>query len=323
MVRSHVLRGLAAAPTLALLPRRVVAQAALATIRAGVIGNTDATSLPIYGQGSGIFKKYGLTTEVSSFNGGGAIIAAIAGGSLDVGFSNLVSAASAVQRGIPVFIITPATIYEAKDRSDNLLVKAKGSKLRTGADLTGKTVAVTTLGGGLQLSAVTWIDKNGGDSKSVHFVELPNSEMAAALKQGRIEAAMLAEPVLSQVKDQVDVLGDAFGAVGGRYTQAVFVASKPWATANPDVAHRFVQAMVETARWANTHHADTAKIIAPMIGVDPASMASQPRSVYGDVLTAPLLQPVLDTAYHYGQLKTPMDAKQIVAEAQPYWNGVR
>jgi NitT/TauT family transport system substrate-binding protein len=308
---------------LAVAPQSALAQPALTTIRAGVIGNTDATSLPIYGQGSGIFKKYGLTTEVSSFNGGGAIIAAIAGGSLDVGFSNLVSAASAVQRGIPVFVITPATIYDSKDRSDNLLVKAKGSKLRTGADLTGKTVAVTTLGGGLQLSAVTWIDKNGGDSKSVHFVELPNSEMAAALKQGRIEAAMLAEPVLSQVKNDVDVLGDAFGAVGGRYTQAVFVASKPWAAANPDVARRFVQAMVETARWANTHHADTAKILAPMMGVDPASMASAPRSVYGDVLSAPLLQPVLDAAYKYGQLKSPLDAKQLVTDAQPYWSGVR
>jgi NitT/TauT family transport system substrate-binding protein len=317
------LRLLAALLLLAVAPQSALAQPALTTIRAGVIGNTDATSLPIYGQGSGIFKKYGLTTEVSSFNGGGAIIAAIAGGSLDVGFSNLVSAASAVQRGIPVFVITPATIYDSKDRSDNLLVKAKGSKLRTGADLTGKTVAVTTLGGGLQLSAVTWIDKNGGDSKSVHFVELPNSEMAAALKQGRIEAAMLAEPVLSQVKNDVDVLGDAFGAVGGRYTQAVFVASKPWAAANPDVARRFVQAMVETARWANTHHADTAKILAPMMGVDPASMASAPRSVYGDVLSAPLLQPVLDAAYKYGQLKSPLDAKQLVTEAQPYWTSVR
>jgi NitT/TauT family transport system substrate-binding protein len=317
------LRLLAALLLLAVVPQSALAQSTLTTIRAGVIGNTDATSLPIYGQSSGIFKKYGLTAEVSSFNGGGAIIAAIAGGSLDIGFSNLVSAASAIQRGIPVFVITPATIYDSKDRSDNLLVKAKGSKLRTGADLTGKTVAVTTLGGGLQLSAVTWIDKNGGDSKSVHFVELPNSEMAAALKQGRIEAAMLAEPVLSQVKNDVDELGDAFGAVGGRYTQAVFVASKSWSAANPDVARRFVQAMVETARWANTHHADTAKILAPMMGVDPASMANSPRSVYGDVLSAQLLQPVLDTAYKYGQIKSPLDAKQLVADAQPYWSSVR
>jgi NitT/TauT family transport system substrate-binding protein len=157
----------------------------------------------------------------------------------------------------------------------------------------------------------------------VHFVELPNSEMSAALKQGRIDAAMLAEPALSQAKADVDVLGDAFGAIAPRWTVGVFVASKAWVEANPDVAHRFVQAMVESAHWANTHHAETAKILSPLLGVDPAAFATMVRSTYGDVLSAQLLQPQLDAAYKYGQLKTPFDARQIVADAQPYSKGVR
>jgi hypothetical protein len=36
-----------------------------------------------------------------------------------------------------------------------------------------------------------------------------------------------------------------------------------------------------------------------------------------------LLQPPIDTAYKYGQLKTPFDAKDLVSAAQPYWRGVR
>ena len=317
------LRLLAALILLAALPQSALAQATPTTIRVAVIGYADATSLPIYGQASGIFKKYGLDAKVTSFNGGGAIIAAIAGGSLDAGFSNLVSAASAIQRGIPVMILTPAALFDEKDRSDNLLVKARGSKLQSGADLTGKAVAVTTLSGGLQLAASAWIDKTGGDSKAVHFVELPNSEMAAALKQGRIDAAMLAEPALSQAKGDVDVLADAFGAIAPRYTEGVFVVSKAWVEANPDAAHRFVQAMVETARWANKHHADTAKILAPLLGIDPAAFGSIARTTYGDVLSVQLLQPLLDVAYKYGQIKMPFDAKQIVADSQPYWRGMR
>jgi hypothetical protein len=47
------------------------------------------------------------------------------------------------------------------------------------------------------------------------------------------------------------------------------------------------------------------------------------RSTYGDVLSVQLLQPLLDVAFKYGQIKAPFDSKQIVAGAQPYWRGVR
>lgn len=302
----------------------ILAQApAVTPIRVAVLGNTDASSLPLYAQTAGFFKKHGLDATLSSFNGGGAVVAAVAGGSLDVGFSNVVSAAAAIQRGIPVVVLAPAAIFDEKDRPDNTLVKARGSKLKTGADLNGKTVAVTTLSGTLQLCAASWIDKTGGDSKTVHFIELPNSEMVAALKAGRIDAAMLAEPTLTQARNDVEEMGDAFAAIAPRWTLGVFVASKAWVRANPDAVHRFVEAMVETARWANTHRADTAKILAPVSHIDPAVFGSMARSRYGDVLSTALLQPPLDAAYKYGQIKAPFDSKQMVAEAQPYWRGIK
>jgi ABC-type nitrate/sulfonate/bicarbonate transport system substrate-binding protein len=42
----------------------------------------------VYARGAGIFKKYGIDVTITTFNGGGAIIAAIVVGSLDAGFSN-------------------------------------------------------------------------------------------------------------------------------------------------------------------------------------------------------------------------------------------
>ncbi len=294
----------------------------LPVVRVGDLGYTDASSEPLYGAAAGIFRRDGLDVKVTVLNGGGAIIAAIAGGSLEAGFSNAVSAAQAIERGIPIVVLTPAAEYPAQ-KSDTLLVKARGSKLKTAADLNGKIVAVTTLGGGLQNSARLWIDKNGGDSKSVHFLELPFTEMAAALKAGRIDAAMLAEPVLTQSRADVEMLGDPFSAVAPRWTIGVFVASKAWATANPDQARRFVQGMYDTAHWANAHHAETAKIAAPLANIDLATFSIMARSRFGDALTASLLQPELDQALQAGQLKAPADAAQWVADAQPYWRGLR
>ena len=263
----------------------------------------------------GFFRRNGLDVKLSALSGGPAIIAAIAGGALDVGFSNTVSAAQAAERGIPIVVLAPAAEYPA-EKPDTMLVKLRGSKIKTGADLNGKTVAVASLQGVLQLSAASWIDQNGGDSKTVQFLELPFTEMTAALKAGRVDAGMLAEPILSSEQTDVEAIGDAYGAIGPQWTLGVFVASKAWVSANPDLARRFVQAMLDTARWANTHHADTAKILAPLSKIELARFATMARSRYGETLVAARLQPPLDAALKYGQLKTPLDAAQWLAGAQ-------
>ncbi len=80
--------------------------------------------------------------------------------------------------------------------------------------------------------------------------------------------------------------------------------------------------MVEAARWANTHRVESANIMAPLEGIDLPIFMAMARSKQSDVLDAQLLQPPIDVAFKYGQLKTPYDAKLFVAEAQPYWRGV-
>jgi NitT/TauT family transport system substrate-binding protein len=320
MKRSSFTNACAAATVMvAVAPLRVLAQAVSAPIpiRIANLGYTEASALPVYAQQSGIFKKYGLDATVTTFNGGGAIIAAIAGGSLDAGFSNITSAVAAIQRGIPIMILTPANLTSA-GRADALLMKARGSKLKTGADLNGKIIAVTTLGGTLQLGAEAWIDKNGGDSKTVHFVEVPTSNMAPSLKQARIDAAMLSEPFLTEESADIEVLADAFAAVSNEWISSVFVASKAWVTANPDGTRHFIAAMHETGRWANTHHAETAKILSPLSGVPLATFTAMARTAYTDALTKALMQPGIDAAYRYGALKTPYDTAEIVTAATPY-----
>lgn len=312
-----MIRRAAVSVMLAGLAPAVARAQALTPIRVGQLGNTDASAEPLYAQGSGIYRKHGLVATVTSFTGGGAIVAAIAGGSLEAGFSNITSAVQAIQRGIPILALAPANLNVA-GHNDALLVRSRESNVRTGGDLSGKIVAVTTLNGTLQLSAAQWIDKNGGDSRSVHFVEVPSSSMPASLKAGRVEAAMLSEPFLAQNKADVEELGDAFAAIAPRWVGAVFVASKAWATANPDAARRFAAAMRETARWANGHHADTAKILMPLTGIDAATFAAMDRSTFAETLSRETLQPPIDVAVKYGALKEPFDTAALVSEAAPY-----
>jgi NitT/TauT family transport system substrate-binding protein len=289
------------------------------TLRVGILGG-DATAEPIYAQQSGIYARHGLDAQIGTYEGGAAIIAALIGGSLDMGFSNVVSVAAAQLRGLPVAMLAPAAVYLDKT-PDVWLAKARGSALHSGADLNGKTVAVTSLNGLLSVSAAAWIDKNGGDAKSTHFIELPLSSMAAALKQGRIDAAMLSDPLFTQSRADVEVLGNAFGAIGSEFLVGSWVVAKTWADANLPTARRLATAMLETARWANANRAATAQILAGHDKLDARTVQTMARSTFGLEITPALLAPPLDASQRYGALKGTADVSGLIADSRRYGGG--
>ena len=315
MRRDEALRSLGAAasalamPALALgVPR--TARAAAKPVRIGVVAS-DVSAEPIYADAQGMYARAGLEAQIQTLANGGAIIAAVASSALDVGFANLTSIAAARQRGVPVKIVAPATLYT--DRAPvTVLVKARGSKLRTGSDLRGKTVAVSTLRGELQVAVADWIDKTGGSSAETKFLEIPFAAMAAALTAGRIDAAMLTEPALTLHKDAVELLAPAYTAIAEEFLIGGFVASEAWLRENPDSAKRFSALMLDVARWANRHHNETAVILAKHAGLDEALVRSMTRATYGERLAAEYIQPVLDAALKYGSLKSPMKAAELI-----------
>jgi NitT/TauT family transport system substrate-binding protein len=279
-------------------------------IRVGLV-QSDVSGLAFFAQQQRFFAKAGVDAQIQSFTNGGSIIAAIASKALDVGFANLTSIAAARQRGVPIKIVAPACLYTSK-APVTVLAKARGSKLRTGADLRGKTIAVSTLRGELQVAAAEWIDKHGGDATKTAFLEIPFAAMAAALAAGRIDAAMVTEPAITLHKDSIEMLSDAYTAIAPEFLIGGYVASDDWLAANADSAKRYSAATIEAARWANTHHRETAPILAKWIKVDEAVIQAMTRATYGDRLTADLIQPVLDAAVKYGSLKEPMTAADLI-----------
>jgi NitT/TauT family transport system substrate-binding protein len=303
--RGALLAGAAALGAASTLP----AQAADVTVRIGVVAS-DVSAEPYYADAGGFYRRAGLQAQIEALSGGGAIIDAVASGSLDVGFANLTSAAAAHQRGIPVTLIAPATLYTSK-APITVLVKARGAPLRTGTDLHGKTVAVSTLRGELQVAASLWIDKTGGDAKSVHFVELPFAAMAPALAGGRVDAAMITEPAMTIQKERIELLANAYDAIADEFLIGGWVAAA--AFAKSDAAQRFATAMAETARWANAHRSQTAEILAARAKLELSVVRAMVRAAYGERLTAQTIQPVLDAAAKYGSLRTPMQAADLIA----------
>ena len=304
MRRSDVLT--LAAATLATAAIPLSARAAAPPIRAA-LGVTDSTILIPVAQQFGYLERVGLTVETQIITNGPATIAAILGGSVDAGASNSLSFLQARDKGLPVKIIAAQAIYRAGQASTALVVN-KASGARSGKDLNGKVVAVNGLGGSPHIAVQMWIDKNGGDSKSVHYIEMPFPSMPAALTANRVDAAIIAEPGLSEALADGRVLGDAYGALGPLWLSDAIIATESWIDAHADDVKRFAQALRAAGTYANHNRDKTAEISAKMLKIDPAVVRVMKRAIFAERTTPGMLQPVIDAGVAYGALTKPLVA---------------
>jgi NitT/TauT family transport system substrate-binding protein len=266
---------------------------------------------PVYAADEGMFAGAGLDVDVTQLANGGSVLPAVIGGSADFGVSNPVSLALAFSRGAPIACIAP-TVYYRKDSSTSLLMVASDSPVRSARDLNGKTVAVNGLRNTPQLSTQAWIDANGGDSTTVKFAEISFFEMAGALLSRRVDAAFYAEPMLSEVRSQLRVLGDPYGAIGPQFITGAFFTTQAYATEHPDIVRRVAAVLRQTATWANAHPHDTAVILARVEKLDVDRVEKMARSRYAEQLEASDLQPPIDVAVKYGVLKAPLAASAMI-----------
>lgn len=260
----------------------------------------DQTAEPYYARAMGFYRKAGLAVELDSFStSGAAIAAAVSGGAMDIGVSNIPSLAAAHARGVPFVILAPAGIYTSASPVDALMV-AKSSPIRTARDLEGKTVAVNGLKSIAQFGPQAWIDQNGGRSEKVNFVEIPASQTIPALESGRVDAGLVIEPFLSAGKNVARVLANCFDAIAPRFIVSGFFTTPAWARAHADTVRRFQQAMEQTAVWANANHAETAKILAQASKIPEARINATNRVAYAERADPALIQPVIDIVAKYG-----------------------
>jgi NitT/TauT family transport system substrate-binding protein len=287
------------------------------TIRVGATANDTAAEV-YYADELGMFKKRGIVVDIANQRNGAAEAAAVAGGALDIGEQNIVSMSRAHDRNLPFKFIAPAGVYDSRSSTTSLVVAAN-STTHSGKDLEGKTVAVNALGDLTQIGAESWIDKHGGDSSKVHFIEMPAPEIGAAVSRATIEAGVIPEPSLTQAQDadHVRILAQPYDGIASRFMINGWFANADWIAKNGPTAKNFADAIYEASKWANTHRADSAKILAKHSKVDAGVIARMRRATYGDKFDTKALQTVIETAVRYHGLSKSFDANEVIVNAFP------
>lgn len=307
MKRSTVLTVLGAAAVAPAIPLRA---RAADTVRFATIP-IDTGAQVYFADAQKMFAKAGLDAHVQSIPNGSAITAAVLGGSVDVGFSNILSLATAHEKGVPVTLIAPAGLYLSKAPTSVLMVP-KDSPATDARSLNGKTVAVNGLRNITQLAVQAWADKNGGDSKTLKFVEMPFTDMPLALASHRVDAALIAEPAVTEAKANARLFGKPYDAIASDFLIAGWFTSKSWAAAHPDLVKKVAAVIRESGAWANKNGAASADVLASATKLDAATLKSMVRSVYAEKLEPGSIQPLIDLAARYGILKASFPAQDLI-----------
>ena len=273
----------------------------------------DSATTVLYGVSSGLFKSYGLDVDMQPQHNGPSVMSGVVGNSYQFGKSSTPPLIVAVSRGLPFTIIAPAGLYDSRAPIAALLV-AKDSPMKKAADLNGKTIAVGALNDIHSLAALAWMDKNGGDSTTVKFVEIPISEIPASIAQGRVTAGSVNEPVLSAALEGglVKSLGHHFDGIAPRFMYTAWFTTKTYASANLPVVKNVAQALKKAAVYVNGHHPQTIDEIAKFTSLEPAQVAKMTRVEQGTALDPALVQPIVDTMVKYKFLAKSVDVKDVM-----------
>lgn len=269
-----------------------------------------------WAQQSGIFARNGLDADVTTMNSGADAIAALLGGSLDIARSSMLGLVEARARGLPLIIEVPSSFWST-EKPNSALVIARDSTIRSGRDLNGKTLSVPAVGDLDTIATSAWIDQNGGDSRTVKFLSLPHRAAAEAIVSGRISAANIPEPNLTDAikSGRCRILGRTLNAIGKRFVITAYFCTADFAAKNVDTLARFRKSMYESGTDANAHRSAIVPVISKFTGVDEKMVAATDIELLptsSKDLNPPMIQPLIDAAVKYKAIPAFFPARDMI-----------
>jgi NitT/TauT family transport system substrate-binding protein len=291
------------------VPRAAAAQAATLRMGAPV---SDAFAEPFFASAAGAFGRAGFAVEAQNLSNAGAVVAAVAGGSLDLGVGDLVSSSNAFNRGVPIQMLAAGGLYQANEPTTFLCV-GKDSMVRTPRDLEGKTLAVPTLVGLTTVAVHAWMSQNSVDANKVRIVELTAAATPAAIARGTIDAGLLGEPFFTRTRAEVREIGRPFDAIAKAFLFTAWFAARSWIDADRERAKRVVAAIYDTARWSNAHRAETLVLYANNGKMDVEQIRGMARTTFATAIVRAQVQAVIDLAVKYKLIEKPVDTAAFTA----------
>jgi NitT/TauT family transport system substrate-binding protein len=231
-------------------------------IRIAVGGAEQLVYLPTtLAQQLGFYEAEGVRVKLESFPGGAKSLQALLGGSADVvsGFYDHTLQMAAEGRKLKAFALMLHYPGMAL-----VVAPQKSAAIQRIEDLKGAAVGVTAPGSSTHMLINYLLVKHGLTPADISAIGIGGGAGAsAAVERGKVDAAIVTDPVLTQLLKRIGdlrILADARQASGVKeifgtetYPASVLYSTAEWVERNPDAAGRLARAMRKTLEWMQQH----------------------------------------------------------------------
>ena len=286
-----------------------------ATLNVGVIPIADVA--PLYlGIDKGFFKEEQLTIKPQLAEGGAAITPAVVSGDFQIGFSNTISLLIAASEDLPVQIISQGVLGgKSEEEAWADLLVLKDGPIKEPKDLEGKTIAVNTLKNICEVTIKASLEQENVAVDTLEFTEVPFPDMNAALEAGRVDAACVVEPFVSQGKaGKARGIAPFYVRTAPDLTVATYFTSTQYAEENADVVDRFVQAMNKSLIYADSHPDEVRKVLLDYTEIPPEAAEAIKLPVWRPDLNEPTIEKLSELSVKYGLIEEQPDLEELIRE---------
>lgn len=230
----------------------------------------------------GFFEEEGLEVEVVPATSPAEQAPLLLKGDIQFMYSGVHDTLLAAGQDMPFKLVVPMTMTGSIDDAEpgfgNLIVAAD-SDIQEPADLEGRTVSVTSIGGTSYMDFVTKLQQLDVDPDEVNWVEVPVQSSLDRLSQGQVDAATSSEPFGTMAVEAGDArflmsADDVIPDVGF----LGLVTSDDYASQHPETVQAVANAILRANQYALDHPETVEKMAAETFDISPelAAQVSYP-----------------------------------------------
>ncbi len=213
----------------------------------------------------------------------------------------------------------PVKICYLGHRDGSEIIISKKSKAKSLRDLKGKTFAFPSLYSNQNLVFHKLMEDQGMKPGDINVVVLPPPDMPTSLASGAIDGFFVGEPFCA--KAEFDSVGRVLyyaKDIWPNFISCALVVHEDLIKEKPEVVRDLVRGIAESGKWAETHRAEAAKLVAPYYRQDQKVLnfvlTSTPHRVSYVELTPSDkdLQDIQDMAIKMKILKKPIKMSELI-----------
>jgi NitT/TauT family transport system substrate-binding protein len=283
-------------------------------IKIGYIPIADCGQLYV-GIEKGFFREENIEVELVKLSGGAKILEALAGGSVDIGFSNVISLILSNSAGLDFRAVTGGPVENLNHKETAIMVSNKSS-INKPKDLEGLKIAVNTRKNIMEIMLIKYFEKHGLDYSSIKLSEVPFPNMEQVLTLNQVDAIATIEPFVTFAKENGNskVFSHYFTDVDSIIEISSYNASEKYINNNPDVINAFQKAIQKSTEYAINHEEEMKEIVSKYTNLSVEQLTNVVLPTFTHDLSVQRLQDFCDKVYELKWSDNLVDAKSIIMQ---------